>query len=265
MSGDASAANDEDTPGHAALLDTLRAARAQETSEVFNATVRAVRDELTLAFFDTAEIRVEALRRAGDVDEAETLDELCAAIYGLAHYSMDEVIARASTALPGTFGDSAETAVTETGLTKAQDEEVRRRWAALTSSLAIEGEANAVKQLTLNNSSRQNAITEIAGRVEIGSRELEALKSVAPERRIVSVLLSIPRGTERTAAVDDALTPPAEGEDVEGDEDNEVVFTTAPRLLNVLEAMVKESNATKDGLIEELKELREIVAGKCEF
>ena len=103
----------------------------------------------------------------------------------------------------------------ESGLTTAQDEEIRRRWGAMTGALATTGEENAVKQLALNQNSRRNAITEIVGRAQIGAKEFESLKAVAPERRIADVLLTIPRGAERAAAVEDALTPPAEGESVE--------------------------------------------------
>jgi len=226
-----------------------------------------VRDELTLSFFDVAEARVEELRAKGEAAAAEALDELCAAVYARANYSLDEIIAEASVALPGAADDLNEgSSSSETGLTRAQDEELRQRWGALTSALATTGESNAVKQLALNETSRRNAITEIAGRVEVGAREFETLKSVAPERRIVEVLLTIPSGSERTMALEDALTPPAEGEDVDGDEENEVVFTTPPRLLNVLEAMVRESHASGDSsLYDDLEQLRQMVEAKCNF
>jgi len=226
-----------------------------------------VRDELTLSFFDVAEARVEELRAKGEAAAAEALDELCAAVYARANYSLDEIIAEASVALPGAADDLNEgSSSSETGLTRAQDEELRQRWGALTSALATTGESNAVKQLALNETSRRNAITEIAGRVEVGAREFETLKSVAPERRIVEVLLTIPSGSERAMALEDALTPPAEGEDVDGDEENEVVFTTPPRLLNVLEAMVRESHASGDSsLYDDLEQLRQMVEAKCNF
>jgi len=78
--------------------------------------------------------------------------------------------------------------------------------------------------------------------------------------------LTIPSGNERAMALEDALTPPAEGEDVDGDEENEVVFTTPPRLLNVLEAMVRESHASGDSsLYDDLEQLRQMVEAKCNF
>jgi len=251
------------------VLDTLDALREawDRGGEDFNVVVRSVRDELTLSFFDVAEARVEELRAKGEAAAAEALDELCAAVYARANYSLDEIIAEASVALPGAADDLNEgSSSSETGLTRAQDEELRQRWGALTSALATTGESNAVKQLALNETSRRNAITEIAGRVEVGAREFETLKSVAPERRIVEVLLTIPSGSERTMALEDALTPPAEGEDVDGDEENEVVFTTPPRLLNVLEAMVRESHASGDSsLYDDLEQLRQMVEAKCNF
>lgn len=246
-------------------LDALREAR-ERGAEDFNAIVRSVRDELTVSFFDVAEARVDELRAKGEASAAEALDELCAAVYARANYSLDEIIAEASVALPGAEDDLNEVSSSDTGLTRAQDEELRRRWGALTSALATTGESNAVKQLALNENSRRNAITEIAGRVEVGAREFETLKSVAPERRIVEVLLTIPSGVERAMALEDALTPPAEGEDVDGDEENEVVFTTPPRLLNVLEAMVRESRTSGDSsLYDDLEQLRQMVEAKCNF
>jgi len=246
-------------------LDALREARDRGTED-FNAIVRSVRDELTVSFFDVAEARVDELRAKGEASAAEALDELCAAVYARANYSLDEIIAEASVALPGAGNDLNEVSSSETGLTRAQDEELRRRWGALTSALATTGESNAVKQLALNETSRRNAITEIAGRVEVGAREFETLKSVAPERRIVEVLLTIPSGVERAMALEDALTPPAEGEDVDGDEENEIVFTTPPRLLNVLEAMVRESRTSGDSsLYDDLEQLRQMVEAKCNF
>ena len=222
--------------------------------------VRARRDGLTVTFFDVAEARVRALERGGRTAEARALDETCAAAAARAEYAMDEIIANAAIALPGAMPDET---TTETGLTMAQGEELRRRWGAMASALATTGESNAAKQSALNETSRRNAITEIAGRAKIGAKEFESLKSVAPERRIAEVLLTIPRGAERAAAVEDALTPPADGEDLGGDEENEDVFTTAPRLLNVLEGMARERRT--DGEDDsELCELIEIVERKCD-
>jgi hypothetical protein len=235
--------------------------RARDAGDgAFDDLVRARRDGLTVTFFDVAEARVRALERGGRTAEARALDETCAAAAARAECTMDEIIANAAIALPGAMLDET---TTETGLTMAQGEELRRRWGAMASALATTGESNAAKQSALNETSRRNAITEIAGRAKIGAKEFESLKSVAPERRIAEVLLTIPRGAERAAAVEDALTPPADGEDLGGDEENEDVFTTAPRLLNVLEGMARERRT--DGEDDsELCELIEIVERKCD-
>ena len=74
----------------------------------------------------------------------------------------------------------------------------------------------------------------------------------------------IPRGDiPRRASRGRIRTPPADGEDLGGDEENEDVFTTAPRLLNVLEGMARERRT--DGEDDsELCELIEIVERKCD-
>ncbi len=254
-----SARDDDATAAASTLLDEL--ARAYAAADgAFVDLVRSRRDALTLTFFDVAAERVRALEEAGKALEARALDEACAAVAARAEYTMDEIIANAAIALPGAMLDET---TTETGLTLAQDEELRRRWGAMASALATTGESNAMKQSALNETSRRNAITEIAGRAKIGAKELESLKSIAPERRIAEVLLTIPRGVERAAAVEDALTPPVDGEDLGGDEENEVVFTTAPRLLNMLEGMARERRT--DGEDDsELCELIEIVERKCD-
>jgi hypothetical protein len=251
--------DDDDARAATTLLDEL--ARARDAGDgAFDDLVRARRDGLTVTFFDVAEARVRALERGGRTAEARALDETCAAAAARAECTMDEIIANAAIALPGAMLDET---TTETGLTTAQGEELRRRWGAMASALATTGESNAAKQSALNETSRRNAITEIAGRAKIGAKEFESLKSVAPERRIAEVLLTIPRGAERAAAVEDALTPPADGEDLGGDEENEDVFTTAPRLLNVLEGMARERRT--DGEDDsELCELIEIVERKCD-
>jgi hypothetical protein len=253
--------------GNAAALDLLeRLQRAYETDAngTFVDAVLEAREHLTLLFFDVAEERVRSLEASGDASAASALDEACAAIAARAQYTVDEIIASASTALPEASGDALKASCSESGLTTAQDEEIRRRWGAMTGALATTGEENAVRQLTLNQNSRRNAITEIVGRAQIGAKEFESLKAVAPERRIADVLLTIPRGAERAAAVEDALTPPVDGESVDGDEENEVVFTTAPRLLNVLEGMMRKSmEAGEDA--SELVELIQIVETKCDF
>lgn len=259
-----SAASSSDDSAALALLERLLQSYERDDALTFAALVRERREDLTLSFFDAAQREIDALERGGEVARARALDEACAAVAARAEYTLDEIIADASMALPGSSGDLFEAVTSETGLTAAQDEEVRRRWRAVTSALATTGEANAVKQLALNAFSRRNAVSEIAGRVQVGMKEFEALKSVAPERRIAEVLLTIPRGAERAAAVEDALTPPAEGEDVEGDEENEVVFTTAPRLLNALEGMARELRRAGEDA-SEVDELCQIVEAKCDY
>jgi len=247
-----------------ALLERLLQSYERDDAHAFAAFVRDRREDFTLSFFEAAQREIDALERGGEVERARALDEACAAVSAQADYTLDEIIADASMALPGSSDDFLEAVNTETGLTSAQDEEVRRRWRAMTGALATTGEANAVKQLALNAYSRRNAVSEIAGRVQIGAKEFEALKSVAPERRIAEVLLTVPRGAERAAAVEDALTPPAEGEDVEGDEEHEVVFTTAPRLLNALEGLARELRRAGEDA-SEVDELVRIVEVKCEY
>ena len=180
--------------GNAAALDLLeRLQRAYETDAngSFVDAVIEAREHLTLLFFDVAEERVRSLEASGDAASASALDEACAAIAARAQYTVDEIIASASMALPEWSGDALKASCSESGLTTAQDEEIRRRWGAMTGALATTGEENAVKQLALNQNSRRNAITEIVGRAQIGAKEFESLKAVAPERRIADVLLTI--------------------------------------------------------------------------
>ena len=273
------------------LLKTLQEAYDASSVE-FASIARRSRTALTLSFFSACEARGEALRARGAVREAEALDAMCGAAFSMASYTLEEITeGLAATSGAGALGaggadDAASDATSETslmspmsssssssssssttGLTLAQENELRARWGELTKALATTGESNALAQGALNEESRKNAITEIAGRVSVGAGEMERLMRVAPERRIVDVLLTIPRGDERAAAVNDALTPPEDGDDVDGDEENEVVFTTAPKLLNVLEAMRRDARAAgEDGtLVAELDELAAIVESKCEY
>ena len=268
------------------LLKTLREAYDASSVE-FASIVRGSRTALTLSFFSACEARGEALRARGAVTEAEALDAMCGAAYSMASYTLEEITDGLATSGAGALGaggsdaasdatsktslmspmSSSSSSTTATGLTLAQENELRARWSELTKALATTGESNALAQGVLNEESRKNAITEIAGRVSVGAGEMERLMRVAPERRIVDVLLTIPRGDERAAAVNDALTPPEDGDDVDGDEENEVVFTTAPKLLNVLEAMRRDARAAGEDatLVAELDELAAIVESKCEY
>ena len=271
------------------LLKTLQEAYDASSVE-FASIARRSRTALTLSFFSACEARGEALRARGAVREAEALDAMCGAAFSMASYTLEEITeglaatsgagalgaggaddaasdATSETSLMSPMSSSSSSSSSTTGLTLAQENELRARWGELTKALATTGESNALAQGALNEESRKNAITEIAGRVSVGAGEMERLMRVAPERRIVDVLLTIPRGDERAAAVNDALTPPEDGDDVDGDEENEVVFTTAPKLLNVLEAMRRDARAAgEDGtLVSELDELAAIVESKCEY
>ena len=272
------------------VLKTLREAYDASSVE-FASIVRRSRTALTLSFFSACEARGEALRARGAVEDAEALDAMCGAAYAMASYTLEEITEGLATSGAGALGavasdaasdaaskqtsssfsssssSSSSSSTTTTGLTLAQENELRARWGELTKALATTGESNALAQGALNEESRKNAITEIAGRVSVGAGEMERLMRVAPERRIVDVLLTIPRGDERAAAVNDALTPPEDGDDVDGDEENEVVFTTAPKLLNVLEAMRRDARAAGEDatLVAELDELAAIVESKCEY
>ena len=247
------------------LLERLEKLYVAGDRDAFAAAVRTEREHLTISFYDAAEDAIEERARGGDVDGARALDEAVAATAALGDYSLDEIVSSAELALPGGTKDVLTgEGSSETGLTAAQDEEVRLRWRAMTGSLATTGEENATKQLALNVEARRNAIMEIAGRVSIGSMEFEALKSVAPEQRIAEVLLTFPPGANREAAVEDAITPPADGEAVEGDEENEIVFTTAPRLLNTLEGMARQRRRALEDCTD-LDELIAIVERKCDF
>ena len=281
--GDASSSSGEEDDDDALVLKTLREAYDASSVE-FASIVRRSRTALTLSFFSACEARGEALRARGAVEDAEALDAMCGAAYAMASYTLEEITEGLATSGAGALGAGASDAAsdatslmspmsssssmtTTTGLTLAQENELRARWGELTKALATTGESNALAQGALNEESRKNAITEIAGRVSVGAGEMERLMRVAPERRIVDVLLTIPRGDERAAAVNDALTPPEDGDDVDGDEENEVVFTTAPKLLNVLEAMRRDARAAGDDatLVVELDELAAIVESKCEY
>ena len=110
---------------------------------------------------------------------------------------------------------------------------------------------------------------------------------VTAERRIIDVLLTFPRGPERSDALTDALTPPpTETGTDDGDEvddgrgnnleltdddmlvgDEEEVFTTPARLLAAVELAIKEVNAGGDDVatVEELRSLRAEVAQRCDF
>lgn len=116
------------------------------------------------------------------------------------------------------------------GLTLAAERQVQERWDAISAKLATEGEGKALVQAEKNATSRRESVTAILGRVPMGPKELRSLNMVTAERRIIDVLLTIPRGPARLETLTDALTPPpppppprpeaetAEGEDDEGGE-----------------------------------------------
>ena len=60
------------------------------------------------------------------------------------------------------------------------------------------------------------------GREPMGPKELRSLNMVTAERKIIDVLLTFPRGPERSDALTDALTPPPETTETDdGDEVND--------------------------------------------
>ena len=249
-----------------ALIDARVESNERFLEEVKNYRRRG---RLTMKFFDACEAMMDDAETRGDVERKDEIDAMCAEAMARMTYSVEEIVR--GMGFERAVGDGDEESARgeqtlESGLTLAQEKEVRERWVELTRALATTGEANARAQGTLNEESRRNAITEIAGRVALGAVDMERLMRVAPERRIADVLLTIPRGTERASAVEDALTPPDEGENVDGDEENEVVFTTAPKLLNVVEIMLRDARAAGDATrVAELDELAALVEAKCEL
>ena len=283
-----------DSPGGtstAARYDEIIAdLRGGAESSTLDAIVDEVRLELTTDFYEHAVSKIDACRSAGDEAGADALDELC----GRVMMASDRTFGAILPSLGDGSGDgeeidgeASEALVTAGDLTPAQQEQLQRRWDGIAARLAAEGEANAIAQVEKNATSRRDSVVAILGRVPMGPKELRSLNMVTAERRIIDVLLTFPRGPERSDALTDALTPPpTETGTDDGDEvddgrgnnleltdddmlvgDEEEVFTTPARLLAAVELAIKEVNAGGDDVatVEELRSLRAEVAQRCDF
>ena len=280
-------------PGAAAAAvryDDIIAVLREAPIDGLDAAVDAVKLELTTGFYEHAVRRIDACRSAGDEAEADALDELC----GRVMMASDRTFGAILPSLGDGSGDgeeidgeASEALVTAGDLTPAQQEQLQRRWDGIAARLAAEGEANAIAQVEKNATSRRDSVVAILGRVPMGPKELRSLNMVTAERRIIDVLLTFPRGSERSDALTDALTPPpTETGTDDGDEvddgrgnnleltdddmlvgDEEEVFTTPARLLAAVELAIKEVNAGGDDVatVEELRSLRAEVAQRCDF
>ena len=283
-----------DSPGGtstAARYDEIIAdLRGAAESSTLDAIVDEVRLELTTDFYEHAVSKIDACRSAGDEAGADALDELC----GRVMMASDRTFGALMPSLGDGSGDgeeldgdAAEALALAGDLTPAQQEQLQRRWDGISARLAEEGEANAIAQVEKNATSRKDSVVAILGRVPMGPKELRSLNMVTAERRIIDVLLTFPRGPERSDALTDALTPPpTETGTDDGDEvddgrgnnleltdddmlvgDEEEVFTTPARLLAAVELAIKEVNAGGDDVatVEELRSLRAEVAQRCDF
>ena len=271
----------------ATKFDAILAELESASPEDFPAAVDDAREELTTAFYEHAAGRVAELDAAGDAAASSSLDQLCARVMAAADRSFGTVIPSI-----GDGSDVTDAAADAGGaLTLAQEAEVQRRFDALASKLAAEGETAALAQADKNATSRRDSVVAILGRVPMQAKELRALNMVTAERRIIDVLLTIPRGAPREEAITDAITPPeSSGEDERGDgdeaakdrdggaqmilEDDEMlvgdeeeVFTTPARLLAATELAIKEAVAAADdaAAVDELRNLRDAVAKRCDF
>ena len=271
----------------ATKFDAILAELESASPEDFPAAVDDAREELTTAFYEHAAGRVAELDAAGDAAASSSLDQLCARVMAAADRSFGTVIPSI-----GDGSDVADAAADAGGaLTLAQEAEVQRRFDALASKLAAEGETAALAQADKNATSRRDSVVAILGRVPMQAKELRALNMVTAERRIIDVLLTIPRGAPREEAITDAITPPeSSGEDERGDgdeaakdrdggaqmilEDDEMlvgdeeeVFTTPARLLAATELAINEAVAAADdaAAVDELRNLRDAVAKRCDF
>ena len=281
-----------DSPGGtstAARYDEIIAdLRGAAESSTLDAIVDEVRLELTTDFYEHAVSKIDACRSAGDEAEADALDELC----GRVMMASDRTFGALMPSLGDGSGDgeeldgdAAEALALAGDLTPAQQEQLQRRWDGISARLAEEGEANAIAQVEKNATSRKDSVVAILGRVPMGPKELRSLNMVTAERRIIDVLLMFPRGSERSDALTDALTPPEETDDgndkvADGRGDNleltddemlvgdeEEVFTTPARLLAAVELAIKEATTGGDdaATVDELRSLRGEVAQRCDF
>ena len=278
-------------PGAAAAAvryDDIIAVLREAPIDGLDAAVDAVKLELTTGFYEHAVRRIDACRSAGDEAEADALDELCGRVMMASDRTFGAILPSLGDGSGEEIdGEASEALVTAGDLTPAQQEQLQRRWDGIAARLAAEGEANAIAQVEKNATSRRDSVVAILGRVPMGPKELRSLNMVTAERRIIDVLLTFPRGPERSDALTDALTPPpTETGTDDGDEvddgrgnnleltdddmlvgDEEEVFTTPARLLAAVELAIKEVNAGGDDVatVEELRSLRAEVAQRCDF
>ena len=269
--------------------DDIIAVLREAPIDGLDAAVDAVKLELTTGFYEHAVRRIDACRSAGDEAEADALDELCGRVMMASDRTFGAILPSLGDGSGEEIdGEASEALVTAGDLTPAQQEQLQRRWDGIAARLAAEGEANAIAQVEKNATSRRDSVVAILGRVPMGPKELRSLNMVTAERRIIDVLLTFPRGPERSDALTDALTPPPETETEtdDGDEvndgrgdnleltdddmlvgDEEEVFTTPARLLAAVELAIKEANAGGDDVatVEELRSLRAEVAQRCDF
>jgi len=272
-----------------ALLAELGACPDADFAEL----VASTREQFTVAFYEHAAARVEALAMGGDEEKkkANALDRLCGLTMAAAETAFGAELTRGSNGRPMLLSEDT-TAVFEPsnrsngGLTAANEAELAARRDAVSARLAAEGEKNALAQRERNAVSRKDSATALLGRVPVGERELRTLNMVTSERRIIDVLLTVPDGPEREETLTDALTPPETTDEGDADDDDasekqmrldddsgvltgdeEEVFTTPARLLAAVELAVKESLEAGDDadVIADLRALRRSVAARCDF
>jgi hypothetical protein len=277
-----------------ALLAELGACPDADFAEL----VASTREQFTVAFYEHAAARVEALAMGGDEEKkkANALDRLCGLTMAAAETAFGAELTRGNVSGGPSNGRpvlSKDTTARDPsnpsngGLTAANEAELAARRDAVSARLAAEGEKNALAQRERNAVSRKDSATALLGRVPVGERELRTLNMVTSERRIIDVLLTVPDGPEREETLTDALTPPETTDEGDDDDaknasekqmrldddsgvltgDEEEVFTTPARLLAAVELAVKESLEAGDDadVIADLRALRRSVAARCDF
>ena len=271
-----------------ALLAELGACPDADFAEL----VASTREQFTVAFYEHAAARVEALAMGGDEEKkkANALDRLCGLTMAAAETAFGAELTRGSNGRPVLSEDTTDPSDPSNrsngGLTAANEAELAARRDAVSARLAAEGEKNALAQRERNAVSRKDSATALLGRVPVGERELRTLNMVTSERRIIDVLLTVPDGPEREETLTDALTPPETTDEGDADDDDasekqmrldddsgvltgdeEEVFTTPARLLAAVELAVKESLEAGDDadVIADLRALRRSVAARCDF
>lgn len=282
-SDDASSVGASASASDATKFDALLAELGACPDADFAEFVASTREQFTVAFYEHAASRVEALAMGGEKEknEANALDRLCGSTMAAAETAFGAELTSAGDASGGFLKEARRT---NGGLTVSNEAELAARRDAVSARLAAEGEKNALAQLERNAISRKDSATALLGRVPVGERELRTLNMVTSERRIIDVLLTVPDGAEREETLTDALTPPETtggGDDDGASEkqmrldddsgvltgDEEEVFTTPARLLAAVELAVKESLEAGDDadVVADLRALRRSVAARCDF